>query len=69
MNTWTVAIWTIKAGREDEFATDWQVFFDWTVREVPGVIGRKSRSVASPQGEFSAQQSGAAARRAPHPAY
>jgi heme-degrading monooxygenase HmoA len=33
---WTSGIWTVKPGREDEFAAAWAEFAEWSLREFPG---------------------------------
>ena len=33
---YTCGIWTVKAGKEEEFINLWQELADWTAREVPG---------------------------------
>ncbi len=33
---YTVGIWKVNAGREEEFIAAWEAFARWTAREVPG---------------------------------
>lgn len=40
MSMYTVGVWIIKPGREDEFAARWREMADWTQREIaPGAQG------------------------------
>jgi heme-degrading monooxygenase HmoA len=36
MSVYTMGIWLVKAGREDEFVAAWQEMAEWTMREVEG---------------------------------
>ncbi|HZP27134.1 MAG TPA: antibiotic biosynthesis monooxygenase family protein [Dehalococcoidia bacterium] len=39
MDLYTVGIWKIKPGKEDEFAAAWQEFLGWTAKNQPGAKG------------------------------
>ncbi len=45
----TAGIWTVKEGREDEFARRWQESADSTALEVPGVVIKLFRDRENPQ--------------------
>jgi heme-degrading monooxygenase HmoA len=36
MSVYTMGIWLVKPGREDDFVAAWQEMADWTMREVDG---------------------------------
>ena len=36
MSVYTMGIWLVKPGSEDEFVTAWQEMAEWTMREVAG---------------------------------
>lgn len=39
MDLYTVGIWRIKAGREDDFAKAWEELLGWTAKNQPGSKG------------------------------
>jgi quinol monooxygenase YgiN len=46
---YTSGIWTVKAGREEEFARTWQESVDRLVLEFPGVTFRLLRDTENPR--------------------
>lgn len=45
---YTVGIWTVKAGREEEFVAAWRAMGEATIAEFPAAHGTLLREVASP---------------------
>ena len=45
---YTVGIWTVKAGREDEFVAAWRAMGEATTAEFPAAHGRLLRDVENP---------------------
>jgi heme-degrading monooxygenase HmoA len=45
---YTVGIWTVKAGREDEFVAAWRAMGEATIAEFPAAHGRLLRDVDNP---------------------
>jgi heme-degrading monooxygenase HmoA len=40
-NLFSIAIWDVKKGREDEFVEAWRSFAEWTSEHRPGALGVK----------------------------
>lgn len=45
---YTVGIWTVKAGREEEFVAAWRAMGEATIAEFPAAHGRLLRNVDNP---------------------
>jgi heme-degrading monooxygenase HmoA len=45
---YTVGIWTVKAGREEEFVAAWRAMGEATIAEFPAAHGRLLRDVDNP---------------------
>ena len=45
---YTVGIWTVTAGREEEFVAAWRAMGEATIAEFPAAHGRLLRDVANP---------------------
>lgn len=45
---YTVGIWTVKAGREEEFVAAWRAMGEATIAEFPAAHGRLLRDVENP---------------------
>jgi quinol monooxygenase YgiN len=48
VQVYTVGIWTVRPGREDEFVSLWRELADWTLREFPDAAGTLLRDRERP---------------------
>jgi heme-degrading monooxygenase HmoA len=46
---YTVGIWTVKTGQEEEFVAAWRAMGEATIRELPAARGTLLRDVADPR--------------------